>query len=301
MKTNTNETFSEQGRPASQLKISLLPIDEYAMRQGISRKIVEECGRLGVIQIRKHKGELYVVDAPIDSGLCHPEPTEAMSPEASEIINKLTATVDEITQSLPEPIDIPDFQVPEFADEPPWLIDEITEAEELEGTEETLDSKEKAKHNWQINAVLSIAFLFTSIFACLWVYTDRKIQLNKIEQANSSLQTANKSSFQATQQIETLQKSLAGSKTQTALLQNELKDYKGQTTWLQNELEDYKAQTGLLQNELKDYKTQAKTLKDELARINKSLETIRGRNAEAVKRLNKQIQKLYAQPPKQPR
>jgi peptidoglycan hydrolase CwlO-like protein len=46
----------------SHFKRNLVPIDEYAARQGISSDIVEQQGQLGVIQIRKFKGQKFVVD-----------------------------------------------------------------------------------------------------------------------------------------------------------------------------------------------------------------------------------------------
>ena len=47
-------------------KRSLVPLDEYASRQGISSDVVEKQGRLGVIQIRKFKGRKFVVDVPAE-------------------------------------------------------------------------------------------------------------------------------------------------------------------------------------------------------------------------------------------
>jgi len=41
-------------------------LDEYAARQGISSDIVEQQGQLGVVQIRKFKGQKFVVDVPAD-------------------------------------------------------------------------------------------------------------------------------------------------------------------------------------------------------------------------------------------
>ena len=46
----------------SHFKRNLVPLDEYAARQGISSDIVEQQGQLGVIQIRKFKGQKFVVD-----------------------------------------------------------------------------------------------------------------------------------------------------------------------------------------------------------------------------------------------
>jgi len=65
MKADTNEMVPEEGTPILQLERPLLPIDKYAAREGLTRAIVEECGRLGIVQLRKYKGKTYVVDVPV--------------------------------------------------------------------------------------------------------------------------------------------------------------------------------------------------------------------------------------------
>jgi hypothetical protein len=58
-------TAGDAAQKTSQLshfKRDLVPLDEYAAREGISSDIVEQQGQLGVIQIRKFKGQKYVVD-----------------------------------------------------------------------------------------------------------------------------------------------------------------------------------------------------------------------------------------------
>jgi DNA repair exonuclease SbcCD ATPase subunit len=65
MTSRANETVLEDKRELLQLKRPLLSIDRYAAREGISRLAVEEYGRLGIVQLRKYKGEIYVVDVPL--------------------------------------------------------------------------------------------------------------------------------------------------------------------------------------------------------------------------------------------
>ncbi len=65
MTSRANETVLEDERALLQLKRPLLSIDRYAAREGISRMVVEEYGRLGIVQLRKYKGETYVVDVPL--------------------------------------------------------------------------------------------------------------------------------------------------------------------------------------------------------------------------------------------
>ena len=64
----------------SQFKRDLVPLEEYAARVGISSDIIEQQGRLGVVQIRKYKGRKYVVDV-------DPEQLSRLeAPEAEEMV-----------------------------------------------------------------------------------------------------------------------------------------------------------------------------------------------------------------------
>jgi len=67
METTFDKTKLQQGGVIEQLRRKLLPIDEYAARQGISVKTVENFGRMGIIQMRKYKGKTFVVEIPYTS------------------------------------------------------------------------------------------------------------------------------------------------------------------------------------------------------------------------------------------
>jgi septal ring factor EnvC (AmiA/AmiB activator) len=56
----------QKAESSSHFKRNLVPLDEYAAQQGISSDIVEQQGQLGVIQIRKFKGQKFVVDVPAE-------------------------------------------------------------------------------------------------------------------------------------------------------------------------------------------------------------------------------------------
>jgi hypothetical protein len=73
MTSGPNETVLGDIQSLLQLKRPLLPINKYAAREGVSTEIVEEYGRLGVVQIRKYKGRTYVVDVPLSPYLPVPE------------------------------------------------------------------------------------------------------------------------------------------------------------------------------------------------------------------------------------
>ncbi len=190
METITDEMISQEAGPTLQLKRPLLPIDEYAAREGVSRDIVEECGKLGIVQIRKYKGKTFVVDVPLG----------------------------------------PYSYTPETTDEPSELINETVETKEtLESAQIIQDSgiqlglltaQTRSKRAWQIIAVFSTAFLFTALFGNLWFYMDRKIQLDRIDQAYASIQQLLNDSTQAKQQIETVQNELAQARQNLETIQN---------------------------------------------------------------------------------
>jgi len=66
---------NRESRPSFQLKKSLLSIDKYAAREGLSRDIIEHCGKLGIVLIRKYKGKTFVVDLPLSPYSYVPEVT----------------------------------------------------------------------------------------------------------------------------------------------------------------------------------------------------------------------------------
>ena len=76
MAIGTKKTVSQNTGPTLQLKKPLLPIDEYAAREGVSRGIIEKCGKLGIVQIRKYKGKTFVVDTPLSPYRYAPETTK---------------------------------------------------------------------------------------------------------------------------------------------------------------------------------------------------------------------------------
>jgi methyl-accepting chemotaxis protein len=64
MKTIAVQEIFEDTVPRLQLERPLVPIDEFAAREGVSRSAIEDWAKLGLVQIRKHKGKTFVVDVP---------------------------------------------------------------------------------------------------------------------------------------------------------------------------------------------------------------------------------------------
>ena len=67
MEAVMKETVPQEIGPILQLDRPLLPIGEYADREGITKGLIEECGRIGIVAIRRYKGKTFVVDVPIHS------------------------------------------------------------------------------------------------------------------------------------------------------------------------------------------------------------------------------------------
>lgn len=64
METITEQEIFEDSIPRLQLERTLVPIDEFAAREGVSRSAVDDWANMGLVQIRRHKGETFVVDVP---------------------------------------------------------------------------------------------------------------------------------------------------------------------------------------------------------------------------------------------
>jgi uncharacterized membrane protein YciS (DUF1049 family) len=204
------------------------------------------------------------------------EPVQMRSSEAPGIVDEPTAGLDEHAsrENLSETNPIPDLQPAERGDEPPEFIDEFLE---IQGIPESvrvpqsdgfrfgiLTTQAKSKRAWQVAAVFAIIFLFGALFTNLWFYMDRQIQLNRLEQAYASIQKVYNDFTQTRQQAEAVQ----------------------------NELDKSRAEVGRLQNELDKSEAEVASVRNELTRTRQDLEIVQQRNAEAVERLNEQVQKL---------
>jgi len=106
------QVVSEEAGPILQLKRSLLPIDEYAAREGVSREILERCGQLGIVRIRRYKGRTFVVDVPLGPYSCvsedigqalRPIDMAAQAGKISELVQKTIPSASLIEQAREMP------------------------------------------------------------------------------------------------------------------------------------------------------------------------------------------------------
>lgn len=98
-KPDASDTATQKAGATSHFRRKLVPIDEYATRQGISSDIVEKQGKLGVIQIRKYRGRQFVVDVPPEQLDEFEKNTDGQIP-AAQITTPSTKTSRLITTSL---------------------------------------------------------------------------------------------------------------------------------------------------------------------------------------------------------
>lgn len=92
--TAAGNTAVQKAESSSHFKRNLVPLNEYAARQGISSDIVEQQGQLGVIQIRKFKGQQFVVDVS-DEQLSEFE-TDDFAEAASKVIKPRATTTSKL-------------------------------------------------------------------------------------------------------------------------------------------------------------------------------------------------------------
>jgi hypothetical protein len=102
-------SLNKLSEPIFSKKKSLLTVGQYASRQGVSTGIVQECARLGVVQVRKHKNKTFIVDLPLDIYKIIKQ-QDSQSPEeidGSSCVNKITDLVNRIFQSENETQPLP--------------------------------------------------------------------------------------------------------------------------------------------------------------------------------------------------
>ena len=200
------------------------------------------------------------VDDEIDQVEDTPEPVQIPHPEPLEIIDEPAVAVDEITptESLSEPIQTPDLETLEIDDDLLELIDEIEEAEQKPELTRTsrdneiqfalLTAQARSKRAWQVAVFFLMVSLFMVLLGSFWLYMDRKIQLNRIDQAYTSIQTIHEDSKQADQRAETLRSELADSEAELERIRGELNSSRAEVKTIREELAEAKQKLENIRN-----------------------------------------------------
>ena len=74
MQTDADVATKKHSLSTVRLKKTLIPIDEYALREGITEDIIEQCSEIGFLQLRKFHGKTFVVDIPLNKD--QPDPSD---------------------------------------------------------------------------------------------------------------------------------------------------------------------------------------------------------------------------------
>ncbi|MGD9110583.1 MAG: hypothetical protein PVG93_06540 [Phycisphaerales bacterium] len=78
------ETIGQEHLKALRLNRPLLPIEQFAAREGTTVEEIEKCSNIGIVQLRRHHGKTYVVDIPI----CSYDVTAETDAEVASLIGK---------------------------------------------------------------------------------------------------------------------------------------------------------------------------------------------------------------------
>lgn len=259
------------------LKKALLPIEEYAAQQRLSTDIVEKCGKLGIIQIRRFKGKTFVVETPypLFNGIdeIDPEPTQPAdeTEQAQKISEPAAGATDEKADAVDQELEKNDVSE----------LLKLFHDKELP-FEDLLASQIKAKKICQKIAVTSVVFALIVLFAGLWFYAGRKMWLTDSTISYAGLQPKINNSEITGSQVEALQGQLQNSGTQIENLKSQLEDSRAQIETLENQLQNSTLKTGPMHAELANSLAELKSVQDKLVRAREDFESLKSQNTGAT-------------------
>lgn len=231
----------EQEGPILHLGKKLLPIDEYSNQTGLSRGLLEQYSRIGIVQIRRYKGRTFVVDVP-----SRPRSDNAEAKAIEELLNsrnrasqakKLTKLIAELT-STPEvkvkpkarvnlkpkvsapPPQIPDLQIFETPLEVYGPIDKTAKNRQFGFGQ--LFAKIPIAQLRQASVVFVVTFLVVSLYASFWLLVAGKVQAGRFARAHTDIQEILGESARIERKIDSVQNQLNDSSSQADFVRAEI-------------------------------------------------------------------------------
>ena len=272
MEKTEQMTDSQLLGPPLKLKKTLLPIEEYAVRERLSTDVIEKCGKLGIIQIRRFKGKTFVVEAPyplfngIDEIDPEPTPPADETEQAQKISEPAAGATDEKADAVDRALEKNDVSE----------LLKLFQDKELP-FEDLLTLQIKAKKICQKIAVASVVFALIVLFAGSWFYAGQKMRPAGSPISYAGLQpTINNS------EITALQGQLQNSRMQVENLKAQLEDSRAQIETLQNQLQNPALKTGPMHAELANSLAELKSVQDKLVRAREDFESLKSQNAGAA-------------------
>ena len=300
MEATTNESVSQKTDPILQLKRALLPIDEYAAQQGLSRRTVEQHIQSGTIQIRKYKGKTYVVDVPL-SPYYHNTPEEiALMEEDAE----MTA------HTIEQPAQSTDATHAETISGETARVKSVSQQTQIPHRDSSRPGIANAagwtKRTRKVVAVSSTACLLAVIIGSFWLYINQTIHAHRLDKAYATIQTVHNNAIQSSQQLAGLRTNLVESTAELQSVRSELNNTEAKVTNLQNELKRINQSLETTGNEppgsapqvtefrnlLNNTRAEVQSLRSQITLTSDSLETTKKQNTKMLEQLRGQIQQL---------
>jgi len=271
-------------------KKSLLTVQQYANSQGISTGVVDECAKLGVVQVRKHKNKMFIVDLPLDASKnarqqeeekpVEPVNTVQQAQKITEMVNKIFQPSRQVSKpavakpALPKPESIakPEAAIPDLklfaqdekdAPEMKFQNFEPTPQFKVSTMRKISDQFKIAAGNRGLLAILSIGII-VSLAAYSW--TDYQNQTNRVK-----LQRAYAS-------ITNLLNEQDGVSRQIKLHEMDAANWRAES--LRNKKTIAALEVELVQT------------KERLSQTQETLDTVQKNHLETLKKLNEQIQAI---------
>jgi type II secretory pathway pseudopilin PulG len=275
-----NEKSSFNG-PIFSRKKSLLTMQQYAADQGVSAGVVQECAKLGVVQVRKHKDKTFVVDLPLDayknlSQLTNDQKSEPI--DTSAPAQKITGLINKILQPprnanpLSAKTDrqdnisaVPDLNL--FAQEENIAAaGRIGESDtefsyfKTPASRKVMDAV-KVTSAWKIVSVVVTIAMLVSIVAYSKVSADRRLQQQKLQQAYEDIQR----------------------------IMKEYKDTAQKAKMYEVDMTNWQSEAVKNQSAVADMQRELILTKDKLFQAQKDLSATQQYNVNTLKQLNDQI------------
>ena len=214
-------SFSNENKdvePALQLEERQLPIEEYAAKEGVSMPLIEECGRLGIVQIRNYDGRAFIVDVTVD---CDVDEVK-MKKDFSSVIDNVNHR---------------SFQ---SADKPERAVRESSGS----------TTRVKSKIGRRIVKVFFIACFFAAVFGNFWLNAEIKTRLTRLNEATVKINELRTDSTLAGQQNQIIQKDLTKAEADIERLQKEIDAYRTKVERLQNDLAEARTEVKSVKSKL---------------------------------------------------
>jgi hypothetical protein len=300
MQTATDKTVLKEN--VSMLRLlglqrPLVPIEEYAAREGVSVDIVEQCVKLGILQTRKFRDKTFVVDTLFNlHSYISENPDETSKPiERAKQVKKIfelvrkatpqpsTKTEEPTTPGHSKPIEKPSRPVhrpqikrPEVVAESTKKIEKPVQIKQKPATakkpqenfcslEVLLAAQAKSRRIWQIVALSSVAAVCVLLFVGLLFYADYKVQLSRFNRTYTIVQSSLNEAGQISTTARKLQNELDRSNAELGRLRRVFERSRVQVRRLESELDTANLELERTENDLVKTRTQLENVLNELA------------------------------------